>query len=194
MQSSPCTGNPKISHVNSKFIKNNVTTSKEIVVMVKKKKRNIQSKRATQSKSTPNKKVTLEKRQAKKDVVLGTEKKGRLPLIAAVVCSVLIIGGGIYYASYDRQETAAVAGSFTSENNASQVSLSASLFEDGKARHFQHLVETASFGLLLMPVMSAGRRAKAIIRKVIIWSVATAAVNSPPFWSMKLKAGATRHP
>jgi uncharacterized membrane protein len=140
MQSSPCTGNPKISHVNSKFIKNNVTTSKEIVVMVKKKKRNIQSKRATQSKSTPNKKVTLEKRQAKKDVVLGTEKKGRLPLIAAVVCSVLIIGGGIYYASYDRQETAAVAGSFTSENNASQVSLSASLFEDGKARHFQHLV------------------------------------------------------
>ena len=107
--------------------------------MAKKKKRNIQSKRAMQSKSTPNKKVTLEKRQAKKDVVLGTEKKGRLPLIVAIVCSVLIVGGGIYYAGDDRSETAPVAGSFTSENNASQVSLPASLFEGGKARHFQHV-------------------------------------------------------
>jgi uncharacterized membrane protein len=83
--------------------------------------------------------VTLEKRQAKKDVVLGTEKKRRLPLIVAIVCSVLIVAGGIYYARYDRSETAAVAGLFTSENNASQVSLAASLFEDGKARHFQHI-------------------------------------------------------
>ncbi|MEE9496259.1 MAG: DUF2318 domain-containing protein [Desulfobacterales bacterium] len=109
--------------------------------MVKKKKRNIQSKRATQSKSTPNKKVTLEKRQAKKDVVLGTEKKGHLPLIVAVVCSVLIIGGGIYYAGYDRQETAPVAASFSSENTSSQVTLPASLFADGKARHFEHVAD-----------------------------------------------------
>ncbi len=109
--------------------------------MVKKKKRNIQSKRATQSKSTPNKKVTLEKRQAKKDVVLGTEKKGHLPLIVAVVCSVLIIGGGIYYAGYDRQETAPVAASFSSENTSSQVTLPASLFADGKARHFESVAD-----------------------------------------------------
>jgi uncharacterized membrane protein len=32
-----------------------------------------------------------------------------------------------------------VADSFTSENYASQVKLPASLFEDGKARHFQHV-------------------------------------------------------
>jgi uncharacterized membrane protein len=107
--------------------------------MAKKKKRNIQSKGATQSKHTPKEKVTLEKRQAKKDAVLGTEKKGRLPLIVAVVCSVLIVGGGIYYASYDRQETAPVAASFSSENTSSQVTLPASLFADGKARHFEHV-------------------------------------------------------
>jgi len=101
--------------------------------MAKKKKKNIQSKNAQ------NKKVTLEKRQAKKDAVLGTEKKGRLPLIVAIVCSVLIVGGGIYYATYDRSQTKPVAGSFTSENIASQVSLPANLFEDGKARHFQHV-------------------------------------------------------
>ncbi|MGD8881390.1 MAG: DUF2318 domain-containing protein [Desulfobacterales bacterium] len=107
--------------------------------MAKKKKRNIQSKRATQSNCAPKEKVTFEKRQAKKDMVLGTEKKRHLPLIIAVVCSVLIIGGGIYYVSYDRQETAPVAASFSSENTASQVALPASLFADGKAQHFEHV-------------------------------------------------------
>ena len=107
--------------------------------MSKSKKKNVKSKKRNPSSKAQNKKVTLEKRQAKKDVVLGAEKKGRLPLIVAIVCSVIIVGGGIYYASYDRSETAPVAGSFTSENNASQVSLPANLFEDGKARHFQHV-------------------------------------------------------
>ena len=101
--------------------------------MANKKKKNIQSANAK------NKRVTLEKRQAKKNVVLGTEKKGPLPLIIAIVCSALIVGGGIYYASYDRPETATVADSFASENKASQISLPASFFEDGQARYFQHV-------------------------------------------------------
>ena len=107
--------------------------------MSKGNKKTVKSKKGNPSVNAQNKKVTLEKRQAKKDVVLGTEKRGRLPLIVAIVCSVLIVGGGIYYAAYDRSETAPVAGSFTSENNASRVSLPASLFEDGKARHFQYV-------------------------------------------------------
>ena len=112
---------------------------KEKPIMSKGKKKNVKSIKGNPSAPAQNKKITLEKRQAKKDEVLGTEKKGRLPLIVAIVCSVLIVGGGIYYAGYDRSETAPVAASFTSENNASQISLPASLFEDGKARHFQHV-------------------------------------------------------
>jgi len=107
--------------------------------MSTRKKQTVKSKKGNPSANSQNKKVTLEKRQAKKDVVLGTEKKGRLPLIVAIVGSVLIVAGGIYFASYDRSETAPVAASFSSENAASQVSLPATLFEDGKARHFQHV-------------------------------------------------------
>jgi uncharacterized membrane protein len=107
--------------------------------MSKGKKKNVQSKKGNPSANVQEKKVTLAKRQAKKDAVLGTEKKGHLPLIVAIVCAVLIVGGGIYFAGYDRSQTAPVADSFTSENNASQVKLPASLFEDGKARHFLHV-------------------------------------------------------
>jgi uncharacterized membrane protein len=107
--------------------------------MSKRNKQNVKSKRGNPSTNSQNKKVTLEKRQAKKDVVLGTEKKGRLPLIVAIACSVLIVGGGIYFASYDRSETAPVAATYSSQNVASQVSLPATLFEDGKARHFEHV-------------------------------------------------------
>ena len=107
--------------------------------MSKRKKRNVKSKKGDPSTNAQNKKVTFEKRQAKKDVVLGAEKKGRLPLIVAIVCSVLIVGGGVYFATYDRSENAPVAASYSPQSVASQVSFPATLFEDGKARHFQHV-------------------------------------------------------
>ncbi len=107
--------------------------------MSKGKKKNVQTKNGNPSNQAQDQKGTLEKRQAKKDVVLGAEKKGRLPLIAAIVCSVVIVGGGIFYAGYERSETVPAAASFTSENSAAQISLPATLFEDGKARHFQHV-------------------------------------------------------
>ena len=86
MQSSSGTGNPQISHDNSKFIKNNITTSREIFVMAKKKKKNIQSA------NPQNKKVTLEKRQAKKDVVLGAEKASQAPESCFLLVRVALFG------------------------------------------------------------------------------------------------------
>ena len=96
-------------------------------------------KRKATSHKSQNTIITKDKRQAKKDAVLGAEKKGRLPLMVAIVCSVLIIGGGIYFATYDRAQSSPVAAGFTAENSASHVSLPANLFEDGKARHFEHV-------------------------------------------------------
>jgi uncharacterized membrane protein len=101
--------------------------------MSKTKKKNIQSR------NTANPVTTIEKQQAKKDVVLGTKKNRHLPLIVALVCAVLIVGGGIYFVGYDRSATAPVAASSSTENTLSQVTFPASLFEDGKARHFEHV-------------------------------------------------------
>ena len=101
--------------------------------MTKKKNRNMQSSKKQ------NAKLTAEKRQAKKDAVLGSEKKSRLPLVAAIICSALIIAGGIFYATYDGGDASQVAASAPAQNNISQVSLPATLFADGKARHFEHV-------------------------------------------------------
>ena len=101
--------------------------------MAKKSRKNLSSSKKR------NTKITQEKRQAKKEAVLGAEKKGRLPMLAAVACSVLIIAGGIFYATYDRSQTSPVAASVTSENSVTQVSMPANLFADGKARHFEHV-------------------------------------------------------
>jgi uncharacterized membrane protein len=113
--------------------------AKEKTIMSRINKKDVQSKKGNPSANAQNKPVTLEKRQAKRDVVLGTAKKTRLPLMVAMVCSILIGGGGFYLASYDRSQTEPAADAVSSENNASQISLPATLFEDGKARHFQHM-------------------------------------------------------
>ena len=107
--------------------------------MPKRKHQNVKTKSGSSALNSQNKKVTMEKRQAKKDVVLGSEKKGRLPLIVAGLCAVLIVGGGIYLATDNRSETPAGAASVSTGNSLTQVSLPVALFEDGKARHFQHV-------------------------------------------------------
>jgi uncharacterized membrane protein len=83
---------------------------------------------------------TVDKREAKKAVVLGTEKKGRLPLLVAVVCAVVIVGGGLLYIIYNPSGSAPVeATASPAAGTLTQATFPASLFEDGKARHFQHV-------------------------------------------------------
>jgi uncharacterized membrane protein len=106
---------------------------KEKQLMSKKSRKNSPSSKKS------NTSITQEKRQAKKDAVLGTEKKGRLPLVVAIICSALIIGGGVYFATHDRGDSSPVAASTASETSVTQVSLPANLFADGKARHFEHV-------------------------------------------------------
>lgn len=86
---------------------------------------------------------TIEKREAKKEAVLGTAaKKSRLPIVVFSVCA-LLIAGGIFFYNNQRGVTGVKISSTKAQYSAaatgSQITLPAALFEDGKARHFEHV-------------------------------------------------------
>ena len=74
----------------------------------------------------------------KKAAVLGTQKKGRMPLLIGIVCAAVLIGAGIFLVNQKMGTSAAVAVSSNAEVSPTQVSLPVGMFEDGKARHFEH--------------------------------------------------------
>ena len=83
------------------------------------------------------KKKNQDKIAAKKAAVLGTDKKSRLPLFVAVLGSVLIVAAAVFYVSQgDSVQTETLAA--PSAANSTAVAFPVSLFEDGKARHFEH--------------------------------------------------------
>ncbi len=95
----------------------------------KKKKRNVAK---TDGAQKPNNDIT----DAKKAIVMGTDKKRRLPLIAIIV-SAVFIAGGVYYAVNSGKSSASYETSnFSMNSDASKVTYPVSLFDDNKARHY----------------------------------------------------------
>ncbi|MBW2706109.1 MAG: DUF2318 domain-containing protein [Deltaproteobacteria bacterium] len=82
-------------------------------------------------------KKNQDKIAAKKAAVLGTEKKSRLPLFAAVIGAVLIVAVAVFYVNQGGQVQTATAAAPSAAGSTS-VAFPLSLFEDGKARHFEH--------------------------------------------------------
>ena len=79
-----------------------------------------------------------EKIAAKKAAVLGTESRSRMPLLAATIGAVLLAGGAIFYVFQSGGEVTATASAPVSSSS-TFVSFPVSLFDDGKARHFEHV-------------------------------------------------------
>ena len=78
-----------------------------------------------------------EKIAAKKAAVLGTEKKNNMPLLFAVIGAVLLAGAAAFYVTQGGKSGTATA-STPVASTSTMVSFPVSLFEDGKARHFEH--------------------------------------------------------
>lgn len=89
-------------------------------------------------KSNPSKSKNQQKIAAKKAAVLGTESKSRLPLLIAVIGAVLLAGGAIFYVFQGGSAVTATA-SAPPTAGGTFVSFPVSLFDDGKARHFEHV-------------------------------------------------------
>jgi uncharacterized membrane protein len=74
----------------------------------------------------------------KKAAVIGSEKKSRLPLVIGALSAVVLIGAGIFLVNLKMGNTTSVAASSNPEVSGTEVSLPVALFEDGKARHYEH--------------------------------------------------------
>ena len=84
-------------------------------------------------------KRNTDKRAEKKAIVLGTEKKSRLPLIiTCLIIGVLLIGSGIFFIGRKESKISPVASVETAKITSTTVSYPADLFENGKARHFSY--------------------------------------------------------
>lgn len=81
---------------------------------------------------------TSNTRAAKKAIVLGTEKKSRLPWIALGSVLVLVIAGLFYFIGQKGEAETIVSSSSEAGVSTTSVSYPADLFEDGKARHYRY--------------------------------------------------------
>ncbi len=88
--------------------------------------------------SEKGKKKNQDKICAKKAAVLGTEKKNRLPLLVALIGVVTIAAAAVFYVSQGGQEQSATAIA-PSATDSTSVAFPVSLFDDGKARHFEYV-------------------------------------------------------
>jgi len=87
----------------------------------------------------PNVKNSADTRAAKKAAVLGPEKKRRSPLMYVVALAVVLIAGGVFFATQKGKETLPmVAGPVATNAAATKVSIPVGDFADGTARHFQY--------------------------------------------------------
>ncbi|MFC1829660.1 Fe-S-containing protein [Thermodesulfobacteriota bacterium] len=85
-------------------------------------------------KSTRN----VNKRAAKREAVLGSEKKNRTPLFAAFVIAILLSSGALaFYALNGKSDMAAATPSAVAADT-HMVAFPVNLFSDGKARHFEY--------------------------------------------------------
>ncbi|CAB1074853.1 hypothetical protein D1AOALGA4SA_2673 [Olavius algarvensis Delta 1 endosymbiont] len=89
-------------------------------------------------KSSHSKKVSQDKIAAKKAAVLGTERKNYLPVVLAAIGIVAITAVAVSYVLKIGGEATATA-SAPAATSSTYVSFPVSLFDDGKARHFEHV-------------------------------------------------------
>jgi len=90
------------------------------------------------NKSSQQKNKNQQKIAAKKAAVLGTENKSRMPLLVATIGAVLLAGGAIFYVLQGGGAVTATA-SAPAATSSTFVTFPVSLFDDGKARHFEHV-------------------------------------------------------
>jgi uncharacterized membrane protein len=79
-----------------------------------------------------------EKRAAKKAAVLGSKKKGPSAFIFIGAFAVVLMAGGIFFATQKGKKTQPATGHSAATASATQVAFPVNDFADGNAKHFRH--------------------------------------------------------
>lgn len=85
-----------------------------------------------------HKETVVDKLASKKAMVLGTDKKSKLPLVFLFAGVAIAAAAGIFFMHRASKEAPAVTVPVSSGVPADRIRHPASLFDDGKARHFQY--------------------------------------------------------
>ncbi len=93
---------------------------------------------------------THNKIAAKKAVVIGNKKRGNLHLSAILICAALLAAGAFYYFFNTDKESSAVTSQISQDFQVSQITYPVSLFEDGKARHYEYKKENVNIKYFIL--------------------------------------------
>jgi uncharacterized membrane protein len=88
------------------------------------------------SKKKSPQKTVEDKREAKKAFVMGDQKKNPLVKFSVIALAILVIAGGAFFYFQKGGNNSPSTGFAASNASGTVVTHQASLFEDGKARHF----------------------------------------------------------
>jgi uncharacterized membrane protein len=94
-------------------------------------------------------KTNQDKIAAKKAAVLGTQKKNRFPLVIAAVAVFTITAAVVFYNTQGDSASIEAANSPAVVDN-TLVTFPASLFEDGRARHFEYVSDKTTIRYFIL--------------------------------------------
>ena len=83
------------------------------------------------------------KHAEKRDMILNSKKKSRLPWVIAGALCVIALGGGVLFATQSTKQETVTTNASGVRIAQSSASYPVHLFSDGKARHFQYKVDDA---------------------------------------------------
>jgi uncharacterized membrane protein len=113
-------------------------------------RKNKQTRKKSANKKSTVQNPTHNKLAAKKAAVIGNKKRGNLQLLTIIISAALLAGGVFYYFFNTGKESSVVTSQISQDFQVNQITYPVSLFEDGKARHYEYKKEDVTIKYFIL--------------------------------------------
>ena len=113
-------------------------------------RKNKQTRKKSANKKGAVQNPTHNKLAAKKAAVIGNKKRGNLHLLTIIISAALLAGGVFYYFFNTGKESSVVTSQISQDFQVNQITYPVSLFEDGKARHYEYKKEDVTIKYFIL--------------------------------------------